>query len=507
VPGWFQGALTLYDAAGRELAYADHDRFDPEPVLIFEVPKDGRYTVEIRDALYRGREDFVYRLVLGQVPFITAVFPLGGKAGERTTVELTGCNLPTNTLTLDHRDQPPGLYPFSVGGRGPASNVVPFALDDLPERLEQEPNGTPDTAQQVTLPVIVNGRIAKPDESDLFRFEGRAGQEIVAEVSARRLRSPLDSVLSLTDAAGHPLARNDDHEDKGSGLDTHHSDSYLRATLPATGVYLLHLADVQHKGGPDYAYRLRISPPQPDFALRMAPSHVIARAGASVPVSVIAIRKDGFAGPIDLALKGASEGLALSGGPIPAGQDQVNLTLKVLYWTGKENSPRLNIEGRATVGTRQISRDAVPAENMTQAFEYKHLVPADDLKMTVTGRVAPRVSIKILSATPVKIPIGQIARVQLGVSPPDCLDNATVQLSGKPPQGIALETFAHSAEGMELVLRCDASTAKPGQRGNLALVAAPPEPPPPADAKTPARPVRPQLTRLPSIPFQVVAAP
>ena len=50
--------------------------------------------VEIRDSIYRGREDFVYRVTLGELPFVTSIFPLGGPAGTQTTVELTGWNLP-----------------------------------------------------------------------------------------------------------------------------------------------------------------------------------------------------------------------------------------------------------------------------------------------------------------------------------------------------------------------------------------------------------------------------
>jgi len=52
----------------------------------------------------------------------------------------------------------------------------------------------------------VNGRIDQPGDWDVFRFQGRAGQAIVAEVYARRLDSPLDSVLKLTDAKGQQLA-------------------------------------------------------------------------------------------------------------------------------------------------------------------------------------------------------------------------------------------------------------------------------------------------------------
>ncbi|MBM4079815.1 MAG: hypothetical protein FJ278_08960, partial [Planctomycetes bacterium] len=65
VPGWLQAELTLYDAEGRELMHVDDFRFQPDPVLIYKVEKDGEYLVEIKDALYRGRGDFVYRLSVG----------------------------------------------------------------------------------------------------------------------------------------------------------------------------------------------------------------------------------------------------------------------------------------------------------------------------------------------------------------------------------------------------------------------------------------------------------
>ena len=292
VPGWFQAALSLYDAKGHELAYADHYLFHPDPVLYCEVPEDGEYTVEIRDSLYRGREDFVYRITLGELPFVTSIFPLGGPVGARTAVEMRGWNLPATSVTQDAKDAGPGVYLLAVDHEQPILNPIPFSLDTLPECLEKEPDNSPENAQPITLPVIVNGRIDPPDQWDVFRFEGNAGEEIVAEVHARRLNSPLDSVLKLVDAGGCQLAYNDDHEDKGAGLFTHHADSYLRATLPAKGTYFLHLSDAQHKGGPEYAYRLRISRPRPDFELRLVPASITGRSGASVPITVYAIRKD-----------------------------------------------------------------------------------------------------------------------------------------------------------------------------------------------------------------------
>ena len=80
----------------------------------YEIPADGEYVVEIKDAIYRGREDFVYRITVGELPFVTSIFPLGGRAGAQTTVELKGWNLPATTLTMDAKDKAPGVYPLSV---------------------------------------------------------------------------------------------------------------------------------------------------------------------------------------------------------------------------------------------------------------------------------------------------------------------------------------------------------------------------------------------------------
>ena len=93
VPGWFQAALALYDAKGKELAYDDRLPVSSRPGLHCEIPKDGEYVIEIKDSIYRGREDFVYRITLGELPFVTSIFPLGGPAGAQTTVELKGWNL------------------------------------------------------------------------------------------------------------------------------------------------------------------------------------------------------------------------------------------------------------------------------------------------------------------------------------------------------------------------------------------------------------------------------
>jgi hypothetical protein len=169
----------------------------------------------------------------------------------------------------------------------------------------------------------------------------------------------------------------------------------LEVTLPADGEYRLRLGDTQQAGGGAYGYRLRIGPPRPDFELRVVPSTVNARAGATVPLTVYALRKDGFCEDITLELKDPPGGFTLSGGWVPAGQDQVRLTLTVPSAPAQERV-RLGLEGRAMIDGREVRRPAVPAEDMTQAFVYRHVVPADDLMVAITGRRWARGSPKLL---------------------------------------------------------------------------------------------------------------
>ena len=120
-------------------------------------------------------------------------------------------------------------------------------MGQWPEVAEREPNNTPDQAQEVHFPVTVNGRIDPAEDVDVFRFHAEAGRTLIFEVTAARLGSPLDSLLSLQDATGRELAVNDDFNGK---------DSLLTFTVPATGDYFLVLRDLNYHGGSDYRYRL-----------------------------------------------------------------------------------------------------------------------------------------------------------------------------------------------------------------------------------------------------------
>lgn len=503
VPGWFQATVALCNTQGKELAYDDDFRFHPDPVLLYTIPYDGEYVLEIKDALYRGREDFVYRIAVGELPFVAGIFPLGTRVGTPASVELSGWNLATEKFSLNPKDMTPGIQMFSVRNRKWTSNRVPFAVDTLPEIAEKESNNSPGNAQRVTLPVIVNGRIDKPGDWDVFRLDGRAGDEIVAEVTARRLDSPLDSVLKLTDSTGKQIAFNDDHEDKGSGLNTHHADSFLTATLPADGAYFVHLGDTQRKGGWAYGYRLRISPPRPGFDLRVVPSSLSVRGGGTVPLTVFALRRDGFTNEIELVLKDAPEGYKLSGAKVPANQDKIQLTLTAPP-IATEEPLNLHIEGKATVAGEEILRAAVPADDMMQAFAYRHLVPAQEMQVFVSGRFMPGTNLKILSATPVKIPAGGTALVKVAMPTNTSLGKVEVELD-KAPAGIVISTVSPVGESTEIVLQSDAAKVAPGLKGNLIVSAFAARPPRAGGDRPQAIRRRVSLGSLPAIPFEIVS--
>lgn len=382
VPGWFQAVMRLYDGSGRETAYNDDFRSDPDPLIYVEIPEDGEYVLIINEALFRGRESFVYRITIGELPFVTSIFPLGGRAGQPIKLEMNGWHLENATLAPPPKDAPPGQYLLTATGGKFASNAMPFVLDTLPESMEQEPNDEPSKAHKFKLPIIVNGRIGRPGDWDVFEVEGKAGETIVVEVQARRLGSPMDSFVKVTGAEGKIIALNDDHFDAASGMNCDHADSYLMAKFPADGKYFVHLGDTRRHAGREYAYRLRISNPQPDFTLRLMPSRMAVPGRSSAAVTVYAMRKDGFDGPIKLSFKELPEGLQSSGATLAAKQEVAALSLKTTL-LAMDKPVNLTIVGTAKVGEQEIVRHAVPSEDKMQAFLWRHLLPADTLPVLV----------------------------------------------------------------------------------------------------------------------------
>ena len=208
--------LTLSDSTGKKLAQGGGTSGKADAVLTYELPANGLYTIAIRDQEEKAGKDHFYRLYAGELPYISSVFPLGVRAGHPAKVHVKGVNLGgIHEVQVDPPAHADGwaIVPVQIKTRsGELSNKVNLAVTNEPEIAEREPNDTPSQAQAITVPVAINGRIDRsgdnsaPDQ-DYYRFTARKGERMTLEVAARRLGSPLDSVIEVLDAQGKPVQR------------------------------------------------------------------------------------------------------------------------------------------------------------------------------------------------------------------------------------------------------------------------------------------------------------
>ncbi len=505
VPGFLDTSLTLFDSGGKVLVSVDRFRHNPDSVLVYTVPQDGEYTLEISDVIYRGRADFIYRLSIGVFPYLTHVFPLGGQLSSAVQLELHGVNLfPESILFAPPRNGLAARY-VSVARNGLTSNALLFAVSDVREVRETEPNDAPAQANRVALPAAINGRIQQPGDVDHFIVTAQANQVLVLDVQARRLDSPLDSLLTVMNAQGGVLAESDDFTDPDTPLVLHHADSRLVFAFPAAGDYLLRVRDTQGKGGEEYAYRLVVGPPRPDYSVRIIPDNIRLAQGDTGVITVSSLRKDGFGGEIAVAPQTLPPGFAATDTVIPAGQDTARLTI-----TAPRDAPLtafpVTMVGTATLNNQPLMRTVVGAEDVMQAFSYRHIIPTKEFLVAVME--APSFTLALSAPPKEPLQVAQATEVQVAVKAfrkDTAKGPITLAIDGPPP-GITIKPAVIPPDKDEMAVTIVvAKEAAVGLRHNIILngtlktdketstrlapavpvkvVAPPPPPPPPAPKK------------------------
>ncbi len=468
VPGWFQAVLTLYDSKGQEVAYNDDYFLNPDPVLIYNVPADGNYTLAIRDSIFRGREDFVYRLSIGELPFIERIFPFGGMENRETEVALYGVNLPAKKMKIKTGSTAPDIQQIKVEKGNLVSNNRDFSVSSLPDRSETEPNNTYSKACVITNDTMINGTIEKPGDQDWFCFEGRKGQAKTIEVSARKFGSPLDARLVLLDAQQKVLMTSDDVEDKSFGLMTYHADARIDVELPEKGTYFVRLDDLQGKGGAEYAYRLMIGEERPDFQLRIVPSSLrLPREGTAI-ATVHAIRYGGFTGEIRLELRNELTGIGLQRAVIPEKANSAQIIISASK-TAEKQMAVLEIEGTADCGSRTVHRRAIPAEDMMQAFIYRHLVVAQELLAQVTDPDPVTVTVTLPSDGVIRARPDSEIKLRAVAVRKAALQSPVKLTISDPPEWLTLVTTTLKAEGSSEIVLKVSPNAEPGNSTTVVL--------------------------------------
>lgn len=313
-------ALTLFGPDGTLLSFSDDTPlFRQDPFVSIMAPTDGTYIVEVRDTNFGGNDNHLYALHVGTFIRPVAVYPAGGEAGTETTVRLyqdTGDT--TEKLKLPQTGTSFDYYP--ADGNGPAAPTPhPFRVSPFPNVMEIEPNNTPGQAgQAVAFPVAFNGIVEQPGDEDHFRFKARKGDEIDVQVYAFRIGSPLDPVVTVLHANGELVAWNDDDE-------TH--DSRVRLKIPADGEYLVRVADKRKQGGPRFIYRVELTKSVASLDVFLAPigrktqdrQTIVIPRGNRV-VAYMAVRRDGFDGPVAITSGNLPKGVTVKLPSIPVGE-------------------------------------------------------------------------------------------------------------------------------------------------------------------------------------------
>ena len=354
--------LTITKADGTLLVEVDDTAFTrQDPVASVVAPEDGQYIVMVKEATNSGLGDCAYLLNIGSFPRPLAAYPPGGQAGQELKVKLLGDATGAIEQTIKLPAQPDErfeLFP-EQGQTAPQPNFL--RVSAFSNVLEAEPNNEPAkaTPNAQALPLAFNGILEEKGDIDTFKFTAKKGQDYDVNVFGRRLRSPVDSVLSIYDAKGSRIAQNDD----SGGI-----DSYLRWKAPADGEFVVAVNDQLMRGGPLFTYRVEIEPVQPKVTVwlpEMVPNSSQERRAIVVPkgnryASLVRIKRSDIGGDLQVVPQDLPPGVAVSASNIDKSVDTIAMVF--------ESTPD------ATSAAKAIAFEAKPVESAKDAPPVKSMV-------------------------------------------------------------------------------------------------------------------------------------
>lgn len=175
-----------------------------------------------------------------------------GSNGAQSSIDL-GPLPPRNQVTVEievaasAKIGPVSFRLLTPLGTSPAGTflVEPF----YGETTDAEPNDAVDNAPEVYLPAIFVGTISRNGDVDTYKFQARAGQEVVFENGAMQLGSSLQPIVRILKEDQSVLAE--------FGADGPESVRYFAHRFAAAGTYYLQITDFQQSGRGSHIYRLK----------------------------------------------------------------------------------------------------------------------------------------------------------------------------------------------------------------------------------------------------------
>jgi hypothetical protein len=398
--------LELYDATGKQLG-SNIKYLDSDALLDAVLPEDGDYFVRLFSFTYtQGSPEHFYRLSISTSPWIDAVFPPIVEPGKSTRLTVYGRNLPGGkaqprsvvdghvleelTVTVEAPEDPMArqrlAYRGHIGPKGSALDGFEFRLHNAsrtsnpflltyaraPVVADNQDNDRPETAQEITLPCEIAGRIEKKRDLDWYTFTAHKGEVYSIETFGDRLGSPFDPYFLLRNAETKKTviesADNPDPINSRQFYWRNQDPARFRFVVPADGRFQLLVGsrEASVQAGPREYYRVRITPEEPDFRLivmpqnSMAPDACVVRRGSCQYFTVFIWRLDGWNGDITLNAVGLPQGVTCP--PQHVGPTVRQATLVVAAdadaepWAGP-----IEVNGTALIQGRSVVREARPA--------------------------------------------------------------------------------------------------------------------------------------------------
>jgi hypothetical protein len=250
---------------------------------------------------------------------------------------------------------------------------------EIPNVLENEPNDTTNSAQNVILPIAINGRFEKDKDRDLFQFEAEKDQRLIFRARTRSLGSPCDVFMELENADGSKMAQaNMTGADEGS----------ITNTFKETGIYRVLVEELNRRGAPNLAYRVEIEPFQPGFALSVEQEKIHGTNGGNIEIKVAATRYE-YNSPINLSLDGIEGNLALENAVIDEKKTNTTLRVKIPPELQPGDFSHFRIVGRAKIGERNVVVTASTLPALRALFPNLTYPPAELDGLIALGILPP----------------------------------------------------------------------------------------------------------------------
>ena len=204
--------MIVTDSTGRTVARSDNLGADLDPLIRFLAPADALYRVRVREGTHGGSASHFLRLSLGELPFVSGIFPLTVSTQTATPVTRMGENLGDAARVVVNPSEPGELSLPEASRALRARREWKVRVVETPAPLEVEPNHDPKLAQEIPVPCTVNGQIwpggdrPTPDV-DLFRFQARKGTRYLLETLAARRGSTADTRIEVLWPDGRPVER------------------------------------------------------------------------------------------------------------------------------------------------------------------------------------------------------------------------------------------------------------------------------------------------------------